>query len=116
MPQVIAGQATDLTESVAKLTKDLIQNNWPTSNYSPLKPDIRFGLGTWDGYRDIHIHINPAEGESELYSLGGNYSKVRDPVSINVYVRKNSDEIPDTVGNVTRKVAEIIKDNVANLG
>ena len=116
MPQVIAGQATDLTKTVAKLTKELLQNNWPTTGYSPPKSDIRFGLGTFDGYRDIHIHVNPAEGTSEPYTVGWEYSKITDPVSINVYVRKVADEIPDSMGNVTRKVEEIIKDNVANLG
>jgi hypothetical protein len=116
MPTIIAGQLTDLTKTVAKLVKELIQNNWPIAAYSPLKSEIRFGLGTFDGYRDIHIHVNPAEGESEPDCLGWSYYKVTDPVTINVFVRKNTEEIPDSLGNVQRKIEEIIRENVGNLG
>jgi hypothetical protein len=116
MPQVIAGQGTDLTKSVAQLVKELLETNWPTTAYDVLKSDIGFGMGSWDDYGDIDIHVNPAEGESETYDIGGTFSKVTDPVVINLYYRKNVEEIPDLVGKAMRKAEEIIKDNMRTLG
>jgi hypothetical protein len=116
MPQVIAGQPTDLQKSVAELVRDLLYANWPTAGYDVLRDDISFGLGTWDDYGDIDIHVNAAAGTSEPYVLGWSYSKVTDPVIIRLFYRKNSEEIPAELSKVQRKVEEIIKDNVANLG
>jgi hypothetical protein len=116
MPQVIAGQSTDLTKTVAQLVKELLEANWPTTAYDVLRADIGFGLGTWDDYGDIDIHVNAAEGESETYDIGGTFSKVTDPVVIHLFYRKNVEEIPDLVGKAQRKVEEIIKDNMRNLG
>lgn len=116
MPVVIAGQLTDLTKTVAVLTKELLYNNWPTAAFTPLRADVRFGTGTFDKYKDLHIHVNRAEGESESYTIDGSYTKVIDPVSIHVFVRKNTDEVPDTLGIMQRKIEEIIRTNVGNLG
>lgn len=116
MPQVIAGQGTDLTKSVAKLVKELLDNNWPIAAYDPVKADVTFGLGTWDNYGDIDIHVNTDVSTSEAEDAGGVLSKVVDSVLIKIYVRKNTDEIPDTVASAQRKAEEIIKDNMSNLG
>jgi hypothetical protein len=116
MPIVIAGQSTDLTKTVAVLVKELLYNNWPTAAFTPLRADVRFGTGTFDKYKDIHIHVNRASGESESYTIGGDYTKIIDPVSIHVYYRKNVDEVPDTLGIIQRKIEEIIRTNVSSLG
>lgn len=116
MPQVIAGQGSDLTKTVAKLVKELLENNWPTSAYDPLKSEIDFSLGTWNAYGDIDISVMPDSGESLPYDTSGGYSKVTDPVLIKLWVRKNAEEIPDTVGSAQRKIEEIIKDNLRTLG
>lgn len=116
MPLVISGQSTDLTKTVAVLVKELLYNNWPQAAFTPLRSDIRFGNGTFDKYRDLHIHVNRAEGESEPYTPDGTYTKVIDPVTIHIFVRKNSDEVPTTLGIMQRKVEEIIRTNVNGLG
>jgi hypothetical protein len=116
MPQVVAGQPTDLQKSVAELVRDLLSANWPSSGYDVLKPDINFGLGTWDDYGDIDIHVNAVAGTSEPYVLGWSYSKITDPVVVRVFYRKNTEEIPPELSKVQRKVEEIIKDNVDSLG
>ena len=76
------------------LVKELLYNNWPTVDFTPLRDNVRFGNGTFDKYRDLHIHVNRAEGESEAYTPDGTYSKITDPVAIHIFVRKNSDEVP----------------------
>jgi hypothetical protein len=116
MPQVVAGQPTDLQKSVAELVRDLLSANWPASGYDVLKVDINFGLGTWDDYGDIDIHVNAVAGTSEPYVLGWSYSKITDPVVVRVFYRKNTEEIPPELSKVQRKVEEIIKDNVDSLG
>ena len=117
MPQVIAGTASDLTKTVSQLVKELLENNWPTSAFDPLKTDIGFGLDTWDDYGDIDIHVTEANRVlSTPYSIGWGYSKVIDPVRIDLYVRKAQEEIPANMGNAQRKIEEIVKDNAATLG
>ena len=116
MPIVISGQLTDLTKTVAVLVKELLFNNWPTSAFSPLRDDVRFGNGTYDKYRDLHIHVNRAEGESEPYTPDATYTKIIDPVAIHIFVRKNSDEVPDSLGIMQRKIEEIIRTNIDGLG
>jgi hypothetical protein len=116
MTTVIAGQATDLTKTVAVLVKELLYNNWPTTGFTPLREHVRFGNGTFDEYKDLHIHVNRAAGESEPYTTGGDYTKVTDPVAIHVFVRKNIDEVPDTLGIMQRKIEEIIRTERLNLG
>ena len=116
MPQVIAGTGVPLSKTIAKLVKELLENNWPTSAYDPLKADIGFGLGTWDDYGDIDIHVNTDVSTSQAEDSGGTYTKIIDPVLIKIYVRKNADEIPDNIGNAQRKAEEIIKDNMRTLG
>ena len=44
MPQVIAGQPTNLQKSVAELVKDLLYADWPTTGYDVIRDDISFGL------------------------------------------------------------------------
>jgi len=116
MPTVIAGQVSDLTKTVAVLVKELLYNNWPTTAFTPLRSNVRFGNGTFDKYRDLHIHVNRIEGDSEPYTADGTYTKIIDPVSIHIFVRKNSDEVPDTLGIMQRKVEEIIRSNMSTLG
>lgn len=116
MPQVISGTGTDLTKTVAKLVKELLENNWPTSAYDPVKADIGFGNGIWDDYGDIDIHVNTETSESRPVVMGGTVSEIFDPVTIHIYVKKNTDEVPDTLGSAQRKAEEIIKDNMSGLG
>jgi hypothetical protein len=116
MPQVVAGQGADLSKSVAELVRDLLSTNWPATGYDVVKDDINFGLGTWDDYGDIDIHVNAIAGTSEPYVLGWSYSKIIDPVAVRLFYRKNSEEIPPELSKVQRKVEEIIKDNTASLG
>jgi hypothetical protein len=116
MPQVIAGQGTDLTKTVAQLVKELLENNWPTSAYNPLKSEIGFGLGTWDNYGDIDIHVQAERGISRPFTIGWQYSQVLDPVLIHLFVRSNTEELPVNMGNAQRKIEEIIKDNATALG
>jgi hypothetical protein len=115
-PQIIAGQGSDLTKTVAQLIKELLENNWPTSAFDPLKSDIGFGLDTWDDYGDIDIHVNADRSISEPMTIGWGRSKIMDPVSIHLFVRKNQEEIPSNMGNAQRKIEEIVKDNAAALG
>ena len=116
MPQIIAGTGTDLTKTVSQLVKELLENNWPTSAFDPLKVDIKFGLDTWDNYGDIQLHVNADKSTSIPSTLGWNRSQVMDTVAIHLYVRKNQEEIPLNMGNAQRKIEEIIKDNAASLG
>jgi hypothetical protein len=116
MPQVIAGTGSALSKTIAKLVKELLDNNWPTAAYDPVKADVTFGLGTWDNYGDIDIHVNTDVSTSQAEDAGGTMSKIVDPVLIKIYVRKNTEEVPDTVGSAQRKAEEIIKDNMMNLG
>lgn len=116
MPQVIAGTASDLTKTVSQLVKELLENNWPTSAFDPLKADIGFGVDWWDDYGDIDIHVNQDRGSSRPATIGWSYSMVVDPVLINLFVRANKDEIPSNMGNAQRKIEEIVKDNAASLG
>ena len=116
MPQVIAGQGTDLTKTVSQLVMELLQNNWPTSAFDPLKTDVKFGTDTWDDYGDIQIHVNPDRGSSMPTTIGWRYSQVTDPVRINLFMRANQEQIPVNSGNAQRKIEEIVKDNAASLG
>ena len=116
MPQVIAGTASDLTKTVSQLVKELLENNWPTSAYNPMKSEIGFGLGSWDDYGDIDIHVQADRAESRPFTLGWRYNKVRDPVLIHLYIRSNTEELPSNMGNAQRKIEEIIKDNATSLG
>ena len=116
MPQVIAGTASDLTKTVSQLVKELLENNWPTSAFDPLKADIGFGLDTWDDYGDLDIHVGADRGISVPHTIGWARTKVTDPVVINLFVRKVQEEIPANMGNAQRKIEEIIKDNAATLG
>ena len=116
MPQVIAGQVSDLTKTVSQLVKELLEAQWPTSAYDPLKTDIGFGLDTWDGYGDIDIHVNPGLALSRPTTIGWRYSQVVDRVRINLFVRANQQEIPVNAGNAQRKIEEIVKDNAGSLG
>lgn len=116
MPQVIAGTASDLTKTVARLVMELIRDNWPLTGIDPAKSNIGFGLGTWDDYGDVDIHVTASAGTSEPYDLSGGLSKVTDPVLVKIFVRKNQEEIPDNVGTAQRQVEQIIKDNITSLG
>lgn len=116
MPQIIAGTGADLSKTVAQLVKELLENNWPTSAFDPLKADVKFGLDSWDDYGDIQIHVNAGTVTSLPYTLGGDYSKVTDSAVIHLFVRKVQEEIPLNMGNAQRKIEEIIKDNIRNLG
>jgi hypothetical protein len=116
MPQVVAGTVSDLTKAVTQLVKELLENNWPTSAFDPLKTDIGFGLDTWDNYGDIDIHVTANQQISEPYTIGWSQSRIRDSVIISLFVRKNQQEIPVNMGNAQRKVEEIIKDNATALG
>lgn len=116
MPQVIAGQGADLTKTVSQLVKELLEAQWPTSAFDPLKADIGFGTDTWDDYGDIDIHVNPDRATSSPFTIGWKYSMVVDPVLINLFVRANQHEIPVNAGNAQRKIEEIVKDNAASLG
>lgn len=115
-PQIIAGTGADLTKTVAQLVKELLESAWPVSAFDPLKADIKFGLDTWDNYGDIQIHVTAEKSFSQPMTLGWTRSQVMDPVLINLYVRKNQEEIPLNIGNAQRKIEEIIKDNAASLG
>src|SRR6266496_4131949 len=77
-PQIIAGQGSDLTKTIAQLVKELLENNWPTSAFDPLKVDIKFGLDTWDNYGDIQLHVNADKSTSIPSTLGWNRSQVMD--------------------------------------
>lgn len=116
MPQIIAGQSTDLTKTVAVLVKELLENNWPTVTYDPIKSDVGFGIDTWDDYGDIDIHVNPDRAISIPATIGWGYSRVRDRITIHLFVRKNREAAPDTLGSAERKIEEIIKDNATTLG
>lgn len=116
MPQVIAGTSNDLSKTVSQLVMELLRDNWPTSAFDPLNTDIGFGLDTWDDYGDIDIHINAERGISVPATIGWRYSRVEDPVLINLYVRKVQEEIPANMGNAQRKIEEIVKDNASALG
>ena len=116
MPQVIAGTASDLTKTVSVLVKELLETNWPTSAFDPLKADIGFGIDTWDDYGDIDIHVNPDRSLSAPFTIGWGYSRVVDRVSIHLYVRKVQEEVPANMGNAERRIEQIIKDNATTLG
>lgn len=113
-PQIIAGTASDLTKTVAQLVKELLENNWPTSAFDPLKSEIGFGLDTWDDYGDIDIHVVAGPSTSQPDTIGWFRSKVVDSVVIHLYVRKNQEEIPINMGNAQRKIEEIVKDNAGS--
>lgn len=116
MTQIISGTGSDLTVTVASLVKDLLEANWPVSGYDPIKSDIGFGLERWDDYGDIDIHVVPDRVFSQPITLGWKYSQVTEYVYINVYVRKNQQTIPTSLGGAQRMVESIIKDNAKNLG
>ena len=115
-PQIIAGQGSDLTKAIPQLVKELLENNWPTSAYDPLKSEIDFGLDTGNNYGDIDIHVNGDKGFSTPMTLGWTRRTFNDPVLVHLYVRKNQEEIPTSMGNAQRKIEEIINDNAAALG
>src|SRR5215510_11622762 len=116
MPQVVSGTASPLTSSVTKLVRDLLENNWPTSAYDPLRSDIGFGLSTWDDYGDIDIHVTQDRVVSVPDTIGWGRSKVTEPALITLFLRKNQQEIPATFGNAQRMIEQIVKDNAASLG
>ena len=116
MPQVIAGTSVDFDKTRPKMVKELLENNWPTSAFDPLKADIGFGLDTWDNYGDIDIHVNADNAFSEPYTTDGRMSRNTDGVIIHLYVRRNVEELPDNMGNAQQKIEEIIKDNIGSLG
>lgn len=114
MTQIIAGTVSDLTKTVAQLVKELLENNWPTSAFDPLKSEIGFGLDTWDDYGDIDIHVTADKSVSQPITIGWGMSKVMDSVLVRLFVRKNQEEIPTNMGNAQRKIEAIIKDNAAD--
>lgn len=117
MTQIIAGQATDLTKTIAELVRDLLYNNWPTATYDPVRADVDFGMETWNDYGDIDIHVTAEPATSRPLTIGWLMSQVIDPVLISLYVRKNQQTIPtSSLGGAQRKIEEIIKDNAASLG
>jgi hypothetical protein len=117
MPQIIAGQGSDLSKTVAQLVKELLENNWPTSAYDPLKSDIGFGMGTWDSYGDIDIHVNADKSISSPLTIGWSRSQIYDPVTINLFIKTNQENAPPTnMITAKTKIEEIIKDNAAALG
>lgn len=116
MPQIVAGTASALTKTISKMVKELLETNWPTSAYDPLASDIGFGLDTWDNYGDIDIHVTPDRTSSVPATIGWTYSKVTENVFITLYVRKNSDTVPDSFGAGQRMIEQIIKDHAASLG
>lgn len=116
MPQIIAGTASDLTTTVADLVRTLLQNNWPTSGYDPLQSEIDFGLDKWNDYGDLDIHVVPDRTISRPLNIGWTYSEITESVYINLYVRKNTQTVPASLGNAQRMIESIIKDNAANLG
>lgn len=116
MTQIITGTTSDLTKTVAQLVKELLENNWPTVGFDPLKSDIGFGLDVWDDYGDIDIHVTAGPSVSSPATLGWTYSRIIDAAVITLYVRKNVDFIPTNMGNAQRKIEEIIKDNASALG
>jgi hypothetical protein len=116
LPQIIAGTASDLTKTVSVLVKEVLENQWPISAFDPVKADIGFGLDTWDDYGDIDIHVAADRTLSRPTTIGWRYSKVIDTVTVNLFVRKVQDEIPQNMGNAQRKIEEIIKDNAGSLG
>src|SRR5580765_5591044 len=116
MPQIVAGTASALTKTIAKMVKELLETNWPTSAYDPVAADIGFGLDTWDNYGDIDIHVTPDRTNSVPSTIGWTYSKVTENVFVTLYVRKNTDTIPDSFGSAQRMIEQIIKDNAASLG
>jgi len=116
MPQVIAGTASDLTNTIAELVKNLLETNWPTSAYDPLKSEVDFGLDTWNDYGDIDIMVNADKCTSQPATIGWTYSAITESVTINLFVRKNTQAIPSSLGSAQRKIESIIKDNAASLG
>jgi hypothetical protein len=116
MTQIVAGTGSALTKTVSQLVKELLETNWPTSAYDPLNTDIGFGLDTWDDYGDIDIHVTADKVVSAPDTIGWGRSKVTEAVFVNLFVRKNTDQIPTNMGNAQRKIEEIIKDNAASLG
>lgn len=116
MTQIVTGTASDLTVTVASLVKTLLETNWPASGYDPIASDIGFGLERWDDYGDIDIHVVPDRTISKPWTLGWKYSQVTESVYINLYVRRNLETIPPSVGGAQRMIESIIKDNAANLG
>jgi hypothetical protein len=95
---------------------ELLQSQWPVSAYDPLASDIGFGLGTWDNYGDIDIHVTADRTVSTTDVIGGNRSMVTENVLVTLFVRKNADAIPDNMGAAQRMIEQIIKENMLTLG
>jgi hypothetical protein len=116
MTVVVAGTGSDLTASVTSIIRDLLANNWPGSAYDPVASDVGFGLTTWDNYGDIDIHITTDTTSNMPDAIGSTIYRVRDRVIITLFVRKNADTIPDSMGNAQRMVNKIITENALTLG
>lgn len=115
MPWVVSGTVLPPAKSSAKLVKELLESQWPTTSYDPVKSRIKFGLSTWDKSGDIQIHVNTEPAQTRPFVIGGSAQEVTDPVSIRIFLRKNTRTVPDTLESMQYKVEEICLDNQSTL-
>ena len=118
MSQKIAGTASDLPKSVNYIVLELIQNNYPSTGYTPVKDKIFFsteGFNVGKSY-GISVQKNGSPVKTPK-SLGINrLEQYRQQCLIHVWVKKNVPKEPTELFNICQKVETIINTNTKNAG
>lgn len=117
MTQLITGIGIDFPPGIAvhDIVRQMIKDNWPTVNFTPLKKEVRFtDIGNhWNTNYQISTRQLPYEIRHSTGS--GNYQMVNAPVEINIWQRKVSLVRPKAIDSMVNKVSEIIQTNQRDL-
>lgn len=120
MPTILAGQQLDIQKSPEKIVRDLIMYRWPHVQVGevPPKDAISFSLFGWTGRKNYQISIEPSTAPmiTPLSFTEPFLMRYLDPIIIHVWILKNTDEVPDSIHNITQKVEQIINENMTNVG
>ena len=113
MSQVIAGQATDLPKSMSYILKELIENNYPTSGYTPIKSKIFFSTEGFNVNKSYGISVQKNGSPVKTpKSLGQNrLEQYIQSMIIHVWVKRNQPEEPTELFNICQKIETIVNTN-----
>lgn len=120
MPTVVAGTQLDIQKSPEKIVLELIKSRWNLEQEGqvPPKDQISFSLFGWMGRKSFQISVESSTAATVTpLSIGEPYLyRYNDPVVVHVWVLKNTDDVPDSIHNITQKIEQIINENITNVG
>lgn len=116
---VITGQASDIPILHHQVVLDIIKAKWPpvASGSLPAKTDITFSLQGFLGNKSFQISTESGSAPNVTQlALGRNrLERHMDEIIVHIWVRKNSDVIPDSVHLIRQKIEDIVNANVVNV-